>query len=342
MSLTAQADAQLNEQRTIRREHKQTYQLMGGITLVVIGIWIGAQLFGNDAGFTINLYTELLSIGVTVLVLNWFAERRAIRLRKQELFLQLGSQSNDFALEAKRQLEMEGWLEEALAHKKFLLAGWQGILLWKTDLTNAQLPLANLTGAILEHSNLTNANLSGAKLVGAKLWEVTLRNAELHDADLSGAELWGADLRKSTLAQANFTSAELWNADLTEANLKSAILTNANLATANLTKANLTFAYLKGTDLTSANLSDTDLTGVNLTYSELFEANLTNANFADTDLTGADMENTVLKDARFNQRTKLPDGSRWVDCTDVLRFTDRDHPQFWRSDDPQSPAYGGG
>jgi hypothetical protein len=40
--------------------------------------------------------------------------------------------------------------------------------------------------------------------------------------------------------------------------------------------------------------------------------------------------------------TTLPDGTKWTLDADVARFNDPDHPEFWRSDDPSSPAYRGG
>ena len=49
-----------------------------------------------------------------------------------------------------------------------------------------------------------------------------------------------------------------------------------------------------------------------------------------------------LTGADFAEDTRLPDGTHWTPDTDITRFTDPDHPRFWRSDDPESPAYGGG
>jgi hypothetical protein len=35
----------------------------------------------------------------------------------------------------------------------------------------------------------------------------------------------------------------------------------------------------------------------------------------------------------------LPDGTRWTPDTDMERFTDPQHPAFWRSDNRHSPAH---
>jgi hypothetical protein len=65
-------------------------------------------------------------------------------------------------------------------------------------------------------------------------------------------------------------------------------------------------------------------------------ANLESANLERANLQGADF---FL--ATFSKETILPDDKKWTPETDMARFTDPEHPQFWRSDDPTSPAYRG-
>lgn len=75
-----------------------------------------------------------------------------------------------------------------------------------------------------------------------------------------------------------------------------------------------------------------DLSGINLQ-----EVDLGGLNFANADLTNAD-----LRGSRFDDTTKwvndkrmlfttLPDGNKWTPETDMTRFTNSDHPEFWRS-----------
>jgi len=37
-----------------------------------------------------------------------------------------------------------------------------------------------------------------------------------------------------------------------------------------------------------------------------------------------------LERAKLAEHTTLPDGTRWKPDTDLARFTDPDHPDFWR------------
>ena len=74
----------------------------------------------------------------------------------------------------------------------------------------------------------------------------------------------------------------------------------------------------------------------------LQEADLRGANLQEANLWGANLQGADLGGATFDENTMLPDGTKWTPGTDMGRFTDREHPDFWRSDDPASPAYRGG
>lgn len=72
-------------------------------------------------------------------------------------------------------------------------------VIWRTELSGANLSNANLTRSDLTHAlfnfaNLTNANLSASILVNADL-----SGADLSGADLTGADLTGADLESTIL-----------------------------------------------------------------------------------------------------------------------------------------------
>ena len=118
-------------------------------------------------------------------------------------------------------------------------------------------------------------------------------------ASLQGVYLVWADLRGANLEET----------DLANADLKKAWLDGANLRGANLGDADLEEAWLDGTNLRGANLS-----GVNLQGAFLYQANLLSAD---------------LTNAMFDETTVLPDGANWIPNTDITRFTDPTHPDFW-------------
>jgi hypothetical protein len=157
------------------------------------------------------------------------------------------------------------------------------------------------------------------------LFDGTLQGAGLAGANLQGADLADADLRGATLVDAN-----LQGADLANANLQRAFLIGANLQ-----------AILIGANLQGAFLVDADLQGASLVNADLQGALLGGASLQGADLLRADLRKALLWDAVFDETTMLPDGTRWTPDTDMARFTDPNHPEFWRSDDPRSPAYRG-
>jgi uncharacterized protein YjbI with pentapeptide repeats len=87
------------------------------------------------------------------------------------------------------------------------------------------------------------------------------------------------------------------------------------MSKANLQEAKLWVANLAAVDMSSANLAYADLAGANLHGTNLSSAYLKGAN---------------LKQVRFDENTILPDGTRWTPNTDMERFTNPEHPEFWQ------------
>lgn len=114
----------------------------------------------------------------------------------------------------------------------------------------------------------------------------------------------------------------LWLAgvDLSGVNLWFVDLQGANLRGANLKRAALEGANLQGAALEYANLQGAELVGVHLQGANLDYANLS----------GAELAGAHLELALFEASTTLPDGTRWSPDADLARFTDPEHPDFWR------------
>jgi hypothetical protein len=154
--------------------------------------------------------------------------------------------------------------------------------------------------------------------LGSRVQDVAVYAAEklrrrgwLTDGSLQEARLWEANLHNANLQRAYLASAHLEGANLRGANLGGAVLPQVHLEGANLHNANLQRAYLASAHLEGANLR------------------------------GANLQMVLWPDAEFDEDTTLPDGTKWMPGTDMDRFTDPDHPDFWRSSVPPSPAYRG-
>jgi uncharacterized protein YjbI with pentapeptide repeats len=183
----------------------------------------------------------------------------------------------------------------------------------------------------LQGADLNWANLHDAYLEGVNLQQASLMDANLQQAMLNKANLQNANLLRANLERAELNAANLERVDFMGANLQQAYFWEANLQFANLELANLKWASLSRANLQDVSFSYADLQWSQLQFTKLQGANLSNAN----------LRRAYLEDAEFDEKTTLPDDSKWTPDTDMRRFTDPQHPQFWRSDNPDSPAYGG-
>ncbi|MGJ3239602.1 MAG: pentapeptide repeat-containing protein [Anaerolineae bacterium] len=139
----------------------------------------------------------------------------------------------------------------------------------------------------------------------------SLKNAQLGNTNLSDEDLVYANLEKTsfvwaTCVKTNFSSANLRGADFYSANLEKAIFSGADLENSNFRGANLTGAVFSHTRLQNADLRS---------------ANMSEAFLMNADITGANLE-----------KSTLPDGTRWTSNTDMRRFTDPTHSDFWYVD----------
>jgi len=156
------------------------------IVLGIVGFIPGPfPYFAVLTDFYIGMRSELVGIGLAVIIIanaNDWMNRRA---EKDRLILQMGSPDNAAAIEAVRQLRSRGWLFDGT----------------------------------LRRAHLVMAELSGANLFMAKLFKAELNGAELNGADLRGADLRGAYLVKAELNGAKLNRAYLFKANLFKAKL---------------------------------------------------------------------------------------------------------------------------
>lgn len=152
------------------------------------------------------------------------------------------------------------------------------------------------------------------------------------------AKGWHKD---GTLEGANLSQANLQGADLWQAHLQGVGLLGANLQAANMDKANL-----QGAGMWAANLQ-----GANLWQANLYKANLEGANLRAAELWQANLQGAQLQEVWFDEKTVLPDAKPlqdnesnfkldelgnlifdkyWTPETDMRRYTDPNHPDFWQ------------
>lgn len=148
-------------------------------------------------------------------------------------------------------------------------------------------------------------------------------NGWLEDGSLNRQVLWEANLEEANLRDANLKGTILGFANLKGATLTGADLQGANLAGANLEEADLWFANLKEADLAGANLKGAKLRGVNLEEAKLLFVEYS-------------IETTLPESPTLGSPDWLL-GTNWTPDTDMTRFTDPNHFDFWNPDDPPKP-----
>lgn len=151
-----------------------------------------------------GISTELFGAVITTLgfgvILIVFQQYQVIEGEKASLILQMGSPSNQLAVEAFRVARLKDWLHDGT------LEG--------ADLRLANLENADLQGANLKNSILWNAHLGGAFLEGATLDGVNLGNGFLSGANLTGASFEGALMFEVQLGYQLFNEVNFRGADL--------------------------------------------------------------------------------------------------------------------------------
>lgn len=239
---TIYADTKLEDRwktiRTVRKTHYLASQLAGALLILGLGILIGSQWFGGEA-YQANMFTEVLSIVVTVAILDtlnrYRSEKRSEREYQDQLVLRLGSADYMTTHIALRQLRDHGWLTGKAS------------VVQRTNLFRAELRGADLWGGNFAHTVFEGANLQGASFRQADLTSADLRNVNLNEAHLEGANLQGANLENAYLGKSGLLQANLKGAHLLATTLKEAHIWQADLRGAYMLYANLEGAKFKDT-----------------------------------------------------------------------------------------------
>ncbi len=291
------------------------------------GLWHSLQTVTNILeDFYANVSSELISIVMTVLVLERLNKRRQDAQELTRLKALLGSNENVVTKIAVAELRARGWLYDgSLKDAKLRGANLEASNLLRANLEGADLMVAHLEGTVLQ----------GAHLEGARLWDAHLENVDLRRAHLEGADLGGAHLEGANLWAVHLEGADLANANLEGANLGNVHLEGARLWDTNLEGANLRGAHLEGADLYNAHLEGADLMvahleGANLGGAHLEGANLWAVHLEGADLRGAHLEGAYLVSARLkhanmegvqcDENTILPNGNKWTSGVDWSQF----------------------
>lgn len=270
-----------------------------GLIVAIIGylfLYVWKQQSHIVQDFYANITAELLSIAITVLIIDRLYAKRAAADEKKRVIQQMASPSNEFALEAVRIARENGWLTSLarinLRNANLQHADLSGAVLYRADLSEG-----NFANSVFHGSVLVQANLTRAKLEGAYLIETQLQGAILELANLRGVDAPRAQFQGAFLVSANLENAKFYEANFQHASLEKAVLTNAELFTANLENAYLNAAILE----------NAVLLGSNLKGARIWAADLSNADIRGADFQECKLGELIMDNAVYDNKTAWPD-----------------------------------
>jgi hypothetical protein len=289
-----------------------TILLLVAVFSVVLSLVTQSDLQLGD--LLLNFGTEMLGAFATFILLDLMLQSQ----RERELHKQVAQR--------RRKLNRLNAIEEARkeAERKKKARIEATIQLMQADETEVR-------NAILDKMRqldlFTDANLTGVNLEGAPLIGAVLRNTNF----------WHANLKRTW-----FTYADLRGAHLKHANLQNAYLDYANLQNTFCWYANFSGASLREANLEGVEFVDPDWKKLPaFAFDKLAKQGRIEM---DDDTSSEEMKllgelTAQIWHAVFDENTILPDGQKWNPNIDLKRFTHRNHPDFWRSTDTNSPAH---
>lgn len=167
-------------------------------------LYLGKTLGTVAQDFYANISAELVSIGITVLIVDKIYEARTEKQRKDQLIREMKSTDNGIALRAVEELRAHNWLTNGSLQRAWLMrANLQQANLCLANLKDVNLMEANLRAALLSSSNLERALLQDANLSFARITESNLEGTNLSGANLQAAALFGSNLSAADLSFTN-------------------------------------------------------------------------------------------------------------------------------------------
>jgi len=194
---------------------------------------------------------------------------------------------------------------------------WVKLLAIRTRMqpAEAESPLRTLND--FSAYTLTGLQFANASLHGANFMDAHISNSDFRASDLTGADLRWAEFENVDLSFARLSDAQLddWNPATRMGNI---LLRRLNWVPIGLGRTKqvvmpqfmvkLRRAVLDRARMDRATLIGADLRQASLKHAVLRDADLRHADLSGADLSGTDLTGALLDEARFDCRTRWPDG----------------------------------
>jgi uncharacterized protein YjbI with pentapeptide repeats len=188
----------------------------------------------------------------------------------------------------------------------------------------------------LSSSDFKGASLAGVDMRNVNLYRALMQQVILMKANLSYSNLHEANLEEAILVEAKMKGVNLFEANLTKTNMWRSNFSNSDMTKVKLINAHCPYANFEGVVLDRAVLKNANMFGVNFKNADLRYCDFSGACLQGAYLEGAGTTKHECNTIYLNKETILPDGSNWTEQDDFNRFTDKNHPSFWKPEHPFS------
>ena len=213
-----------------------------GVILLGIGLYIAFNYYDYPADgdlvkvvqdFYANASAELISIAITILIVDFLYDVRNGEYERQNLIRDFASGVDSLTKRAYRELREKKLLTNRklrganLSHADLSGYDLKGSYLVGVDFSNATLNLTDFTGSKLSNCNFAGATGTKTKFERCELYNCTFSDTEFKDSNFKGAFLDGSKGEVILFNDSDFTGATFGAVEFADANFKLAHLVDA-------------------------------------------------------------------------------------------------------------------
>lgn len=209
-----------------------------------------------------NLSCELISIAVTILLINYLYEKREESSNKRRLIRELGSEDKGFTSRALKEIKELGYLADGTLNG--------------ADLSSANLEGLDFSGAVLKNVNFSMARLNNSIFREVILEGVILNGAEARQCIFERSVFSNVTLKSSNLYSAIFIGAQISNVDFLSAKLEQAEFIDAKIENSKFEDSVVRLANFVRAEISGTNFSMADFNGMNVRNAKFVRCDMHN------------------------------------------------------------------
>lgn len=303
--------------------------VFSGLISAVIAAEISTFSWGE---FAASLVPTFFGSAITIFWLEIIVKRRT---ELERLITQLiVSQNNEAQADiVMKQLYLGGWLQNGALANQFFANLHVSSFLEKADFHGCHFAYLRCS------ENVRETNFQRCVFIGCDFSNVrSIRSVNFQHAKLSVSnDFSGSDIYDTSFARAILENVRFYNLD----NGIGAVLRHVVFNGATLKQCDFTNTTLQHNCFANSKLESCNFTNASISQAVFHNARLNECNFDGTILEDVDFSGAYLIHCKFPNLTPLtmmfgkltlPDGTLWDDSTDMTRFTDPSHPEFWEPD----------